>query len=69
MSDRYYARSASDKTDDWPFWFVFDSQQGGLNVTNKLLKEFCEAFYEANKGCALLSKKDAAWLADKGNEA
>ena len=68
MSDRYYARSASDKTDDWPFWFVADKQQGGLNVTNKLLKKFCEAFYEANKGEVLISKKDAAWLADKGNE-
>jgi len=53
----------------WPFWFVADKQQGGLNVTNKLLKKFCEAFYEANKGEVLISKKDAAWLADKGNEA
>lgn len=33
---RYYARSASDKTDDWPFWFVADSQRGGLNVTGKI---------------------------------
>ena len=30
---RYYARSASDNTDDWPFWFVADIKQGGLNVT------------------------------------
>lgn len=30
---RYYARSASDNTDDWPFWFVADEQRGGLNVT------------------------------------
>lgn len=26
---RYKARSASDKTDDWPFWFV---EEGGLNT-------------------------------------
>lgn len=24
----YFARSASDRTDDWPFWFV---ESGGLN--------------------------------------
>jgi hypothetical protein len=33
---RFYARSASDKTDDWPFWFVADEMQGGLNVTKRL---------------------------------
>lgn len=30
----YKARSASDKTDDWPFWFVCqadDSRVGGLH--------------------------------------
>lgn len=41
MTDkRYHAKSASDKTDDWPFWFVADSQKGGLNVTNSLLKKY-----------------------------
>jgi hypothetical protein len=29
MTDRYYARSASDQTDDWPWWFVADKQLGG----------------------------------------
>ena len=37
---RYYARSASDNTDDWPFWFVADSQRDGLNVTATLLQRF-----------------------------
>lgn len=37
MADRYYARSASDKTDDWPFWFVADRTQGDRNVTGTLL--------------------------------
>lgn len=37
MSDpRFYIRSASDRTDDWPFWFVADSYAGGLNVTQEL---------------------------------
>ena len=33
---RFYIRSASDKTDDWPFWFVADEMQSGLNVTQVL---------------------------------
>ena len=36
MSNRYYARSASDKTDDWPLWFVAYKTLGGLNVTDKV---------------------------------
>ena len=36
---RYHARSASDRTDDWPFWFVADQDQGGLNVTVALVPE------------------------------
>lgn len=35
---RFYARSASDKTDRWPLWFVADSYQGGLNVTAGLVE-------------------------------
>jgi hypothetical protein len=35
---RYYARSASDSSDDWPFWFVADRENGDLNVTNRLLR-------------------------------
>jgi hypothetical protein len=30
---RYYARSASDRTEDWPFWYVADSAKANLNVT------------------------------------
>jgi hypothetical protein len=55
VSDRrYYARSASDKRDDWPFWYVADSQRDGLNVTPELAEAlgapfkpgavFCEAW-------------------------
>lgn len=38
MTPRYYARSASDKTDDWPWWFVADKYRGGLNVTQEVHK-------------------------------
>ena len=34
---KYTARSASDRTDDWPFWFIADER--GLNVTVKLIQE------------------------------
>lgn len=40
---RYYARSGSDRTDDWPFWFVADREQGGLNVTVRV--------FPAMRGC------------------
>jgi hypothetical protein len=38
MTARYYARSASDRTDDWPWWFVADKQLGGRNVTQEVHK-------------------------------
>lgn len=34
---RYYARSASDRTDNWPYWFVADVERGGLNVTASIV--------------------------------
>lgn len=33
---KYIARSASDKTDDWPYWMVWDRQRG-LNVTGRVM--------------------------------
>ncbi len=38
------ARSASDRTDDWPFWYVADER--GLNITQQLtgLPRFAGAF-------------------------
>ncbi|SEN87926.1 hypothetical protein SAMN04489859_102057 [Paracoccus alcaliphilus] len=42
MSDRprYFARSASDRTNDWPRWFVADRSKGGMNVTADLIREY-----------------------------
>lgn len=39
IEPRYYARSASDKTDEWPLWYVADRHQSGLNVTKTLAPE------------------------------
>lgn len=34
---RFFARSASDRTDDWPHWYVADRAAAELNVTVQLL--------------------------------
>jgi hypothetical protein len=39
MTERYFARSASDRTEDWPFWYVADRQRGNLNCTPDLMPE------------------------------
>lgn len=40
MPDRYYARSASDRTNDWPVWIVCDRERGGVNVYGELGRKF-----------------------------
>ncbi len=40
IKPRYFARSASDRTDDWPLWFVADRHQSDLNVTVRLVPSF-----------------------------
>lgn len=64
-ADRYYARSASDRTNDWPFWFVADKSRGGLNVTAELIRQYS---YEPINRMApvpiLLSKKLARRLVE-----
>lgn len=56
----YKARSASDKTDDWPFWFVCqadDSRVGGLL---NLLRIGDHGMFT--------SRKAAEWIATQANE-
>jgi len=61
---RYYARSASDKTSDWPHWFVADAKRGGLNVTAELIRAHRNPDH---KGGVLTSRSDAAELAMQAN--
>ena len=63
-SGRYYARSASDRTDDWPFWFVADSQKGGLTETAELIRRHVNPDH---KGGVLCSRHDAERLAILAN--
>lgn len=62
---RFFARSASDRTQDWPFWFVADRQKGGVNVTGKVLEKVTG---ERSHGAVLASRSVALWLADRANE-
>jgi hypothetical protein len=64
MSARYYARSASDRTDDWPYWFVADAQKGGLDVTAELVRQHLNVNPE---GGTLCSRGDAERLAILAN--
>ena len=64
MTRRYYARSASDRTDDWPFWFVADAQRGGLNVTADLMRQHVNP---EHAGATLETQAGAEWLAQKAN--
>lgn len=61
---RYYARSASDKTNQWPYWFVADSKRGGLNVTAELIRQHINP---AHKGAVFLRDWNAVKLALTAN--
>lgn len=65
MNARYIARSASDRTDDWPFWFVADRQRGDVNVTGELADILGIA---RGPGQTLTDRGSAAWLAAAANE-
>ena len=41
MADKYVARSMSDKTEDWPFWMVWD---GSRNVTGQIAAKLVEGW-------------------------
>lgn len=63
-NERYYARSASDRTDEWPFWFVADRNKAGLNVTLSLV----ESLYGQHLVCLpFMSRDDAVELAIEAN--
>ena len=63
---RFYARSASDKTDDWPLWFVADERKGGLNVTAPLIRQHLDPDH---RGGIFLSDWEAVKLAGRANRA
>lgn len=61
---RYYARSASDKTEDWPFWFVAD--RNGINKTGEAARI---AGIPWRFGAVMTDRESALEIAAKANEA
>lgn len=59
---KYTARSASDKTDDWPFWFV--QNQYGLNVTAELVRKHIDP---NQQGATLTTRAFAQHIAQIAN--
>jgi hypothetical protein len=65
MTNRYYARSALDHTDDWPYWFVADGGKGGLNVTAELIRQHLDPGHE---GAVFMDRGGAKYLANIANQ-
>ena len=66
MTARYYARTASDRTDHSPIWFVADTQQGGLNVTAVLVRQHLNVDPEGATLCSRGYAERLAILANGG---
>jgi hypothetical protein len=62
LRQRFFARSASDRTDDWPFWYVADRRSGNLNVVVALAPELSGRL-------PFLPRDAAIALADEANRA
>lgn len=61
VEGKYVARSASDNTDDWPYWMVWN---GHINVTGKV----CEALgYGYQDGAVFTARENAERLASEAN--
>lgn len=66
MSERYFARSASDKTDDWPFWYVADRLKANFNVTTELVPELRSYLPFVPRSMAeKIASKFNNWLKDR----
>ncbi len=61
----YFARSASDGTDDWPFWYVAETHNPRLNVLRKAWE--AATGEELRAGAVLTDKQSALWIADTAN--
>lgn len=58
---KFIARSASDRTDDWYFWMVWD---GSLNVTGKVAEKLG---YGNQEGAVFTRRANAERLASEAN--
>lgn len=65
MNPRYFARSASDKDDNWPYWFVADRERGGLNVTADLVRKHINPNHHGATLCIPDFAREIAALANE----
>lgn len=63
LPDHVIARSASDRTDNWPFWYVAASRDS-LNITGQIARDLG---YNFRPGAVLTSRDDAMLLAEQWN--
>lgn len=61
---RFHARSASDRTEAWPYWFVADRQKGDLNVTADLVRQLVDP---SHRGGVFLCRDEAVEIAERAN--
>jgi hypothetical protein len=59
---KFIARSASDNTDDWPAWMIWN---GHLNVTGKVMRAM---YYPFPHGMVFMSREHAEQYAALANE-
>lgn len=59
---KFTAKSANARTDDWPFWMVWD---GTMNVTGQVAEALG---YPFNYGAVFSSRQNAIFLSKCANE-
>lgn len=64
MATTYTARSASERTDDWSFWMVWN---GKLNVTVRVFKAVIGDGWKPI-WLPFVDREDAEYLASRANE-
>lgn len=58
------ARSASDRTDDWPFWMIWD---GSLNITNRVGYALTQGHAFKEGQVFVLGREEAESMAEAWN--
>lgn len=61
----YRARSASDRTDDWPFWYITDDHPANRNATPKAWQTVTGKDWPPKH--QFLPREEAVLLADAAN--
>ena len=66
LPKKIIARSASDKTDDWLFWYLAETN-ASLNITRQIAEKLGYIGFNSRSGWVFLNKKTCEILRDKWN--